>query len=149
MTKKLDCFIPGEVLTLAQLRALPDKAVVYMRYEDEDGHVRMDDFGLLNKDESEWWDVDDYPFPICGLSEDSALENIENSGWLYTIKSAVPSKKGTYRKRKKTAKKAKDIMAELIEIHNEYISCADKSIKKELKNRSKILERELKKMKIF
>lgn len=145
--KGLDCYMPGEILTFAQLKAL----LIHIHYLDEDGHERTRDFEYLDKngDDDEEWCAGDYPFPITELDDEDRLERIDNSGWTFTIRGAVPAKKGEYAKITKDRDKAVRILEKLKDLHYKYVGCTDKAKKKKYKDQSKELEKQLKKMGVF
>ena len=143
----IDGYLPGRILTLAELRELPDGTVIHIRYLDEDGNEREDGFQKLSKDDSEEWSAGAFPFPIRNLKEDELIDRCDNSGWEFTIRMAVPGKKGEYaaiQKKKRTTLKNLEKMQEL---HWKIQDTTDKVKKKELKKKynelAKIVQKSL------
>ena len=81
----------GNVLTYGELKTLPEKSIIHILYYDEDNELRENDFKKLIKfDDKEYGTTDGYSFPnIELLKDDDLIENIDNSGWTYTIREAI------------------------------------------------------------
>lgn len=82
----------GKIYTFGELKNLPDDTIVHIYYTDEDGELRADDFLELGKfDEDEYY-AGAFPFPVKGLTNDTLMENLNNSDWTFTIREAIPVK---------------------------------------------------------
>lgn len=143
-----DSFMPGKILTWSELKALPEGTIIHILYKDEDGEVSEDDFHPLGKDEDmeEWNAGGSFPFPVDELKDEDRIENIDNCGHAFTIREAIPAKKGEFAALRKRQDAAKSILNQLMSLHQKYQVCTDKAKKKALKDKSKELEKKLKKM---
>jgi len=143
----IEGYLPGSILTLAELRALPDGTVIHIHYIDEDGNEREDGFQKLSKYSDDEWSAGAFPFPIDEIKEDELIDRCDNSGWTFTIRMAVPGKKGEYaaiQKKKRTTLKNLD---KLQELYRKIQHTTDKVKKKELKKKynelAKIVQKSL------
>jgi len=145
--KPIDGYMPGKILTFAELKQLPEGAVIHIHYLDEDGEEREDGFQKLSKHSDDEWSGGAFPFPIDELKDDTLLDRFDNSGWTFTIREALPAKKGEYAEMKKKQRKAIKIL-ERMQILAGKIS-KDKEQKKKINTELKELEKELRKMKVI
>lgn len=146
--KSLDCWMPGKILTWSELKALPEGSVIHIKYLDEDGEVSEDDFHYLGKDEEmrEWNAGGSFPFPVDELKDEDPIENIDNCGHAFTIRAAIPAKKGEFRQMSRNKDKAVKLLDQLRDVYEEHRDCKDKVKKKALKQKSKDIEKQLKKL---
>lgn len=88
--KSQEDYIRGKVLTLGELKQIPNEGVIHIYYVDEDDNLRANEFKYLYKDkDNKEFSAEDYPFPVKKLSDDSLLDNVYNSGWHFTIREAI------------------------------------------------------------
>lgn len=83
---------PGKVLTLAELKNMPYGSVIHIKYEDEDGNEREDGFQFLKCDDMSEWCAGAFPIPLNELDDEDSIKDVDNCGWHFTIREAVPSK---------------------------------------------------------
>lgn len=143
-----DSFMPGKILTFAELKALPEGTVIHILYKDEDGEVSEDDFHPLGKDDEmqEWNAGGSFPFPVDELKDEDLIQDIDNCGHSFTIREAKPAKQGEFRKMRQDQNKAIKLLDQLRNVHEKHRTCTDKIKKKELKQKSKDIEKQLKKL---
>lgn len=89
--KKLKGYVKGEIMTLKELKALPNRSVIHLKYTDEDGGLRENGFQILEKDDSEDWTTEEgYSIPLNNIKNQSVkIQDIDNSGWTFTIRHAI------------------------------------------------------------
>ena len=145
----LDGYMPGNILTFAELKALPEGTVIHVLYFDEDGEEREDGFQTLSKGSDSEWSAGAFPFPIDELKDDQLIEKCDNSGWTFTLRAALPAKKGEYVEMKKKQRKAIRILERMQDLSSKGIGCKDKEKKKKINKEFKELEKELRKMKVI
>lgn len=143
--KQADGWMPGEVLTFGQLKQVPEGSILHIRYLDDDDEEREDGFFKFSKTSEDEYCIGAYPFPVRGLTDDQELRNIDNSGWSFTIRAAVPAKKGKFQQMKKNQRSASKIMEKMQELISKSHN-ADKAKKKEINKKLKELEKDLRKI---
>jgi hypothetical protein len=145
----LDGYMPGRVLKLKELKTLPENTVIYVKYLDEDGNERENGFLRLSKHDDEEYSADGFSFPIKDLKDEDLLENCDNCGWSFTVREAVPAKRGEFFKLQKKKEETLDILEQMQELCREIDECSDKAKKKELKAEFKALEKKFRKSSNF
>lgn len=133
--KPIEGYMPGEILTLAELRVLPEDTVIHIHYLDEDGEEREDGFQKLSKDSETEWSAGAFPFPIDELKEEDELRKCDNGGWTFTIREAIPAKKGEYETMKKNQRKILNALEKMRSLYDKIQNEKDKTKKKELKKK--------------
>lgn len=139
---------PGNILTFKQLKELPEDTIIHILYYDEDDNLREDGFQKLSKDEAgDEWSAGAFPFPIKNIKEDELIDRCDNSGWTFTIRMAVPGKKGEYaeiQKKKRTTLKNLDKLQGLYwKIQDTTDKVKKKELKKEYNKLAKIVQKSL------
>jgi hypothetical protein len=81
----------GKILTLGQLKALPNNSIIHVYYIDEDDHVRANEFLKYVSDGADFYGTSDgFCFPFDNNEKDNTLiEKIDNCGWTFTIREAI------------------------------------------------------------
>ena len=143
----LDGYMPGEILTFRELSEMPEGTIIHIHYLDECGEERESGFHPLYKhDDKEWSAGGHYPFPVDELKPETLINKIYNSDWLFTIRKAVPAKKGEFEKMKKNQRKVLQLLETMQNLSRKIHSTDDKMKKKDLKAKFKIVEKEFRKI---
>ena len=83
----------GDIMTLKELKSLPIDSVIHLKYYDDSGHLRDNDFEIYTGiDNGEANTSTGNVMPISSLSDDDLLESIDNCGWEYTIRKSIKKK---------------------------------------------------------
>tara|TARA_R110000772_G_scaffold95789_1_gene194134 strand:- start:6769 stop:7125 length:357 start_codon:yes stop_codon:yes gene_type:complete len=83
----LNGYEKGDVLTVGELKALPQGTVIHLWYEHSDGSLRNDDFvtfaGYDGIDDELCADA--FPMPVHNLTDDTPMKYLDNCGWTFTV----------------------------------------------------------------
>lgn len=83
-------YTKGDIMTVAEAKALRAKDIIHLFYRDEDGGVRNNDFSVISSiDEDGVCTSEGFWFPLRNLSDDELLSNVDNSGWTFTVRKVV------------------------------------------------------------
>lgn len=93
--KSMEVYKKGKVLTVGELKLLPENSIIHLWYQDEDNNLRNNDFvsfyGYTGDDEL--FTNDGYPMPLNGHEDDELIENFDNCGWKFTVCEALLNSK--------------------------------------------------------
>jgi len=88
---KLNGYKKGKVLTVGELKSLPENSVIHLYYIDDDNNLRKNDFvtfcGYDGNDEL--CTTDGFTMPVDGCKEDELIEDFDNCGWTFTVCEAI------------------------------------------------------------
>jgi hypothetical protein len=83
-------YVKGRVLTVGELKSLPEGSVIHLWYIDEDRHLRSDDFlTLLGVNCDDMCTDCGFYIPLGGHSDDELVERFDNCGWTFTVREAI------------------------------------------------------------
>lgn len=146
--ESLDGYMPGEILTFAQLKDKTEGTIIHILYKDEDGDVSADGFYPLYKDKEckEWSAGGSFPFPVDDLSDDDLIKTIDNCGYDFTISEALPAKKGDFAKLREGQQQYRDVLTEMLDLQRKLLGTTDKKRKIEIKKDMRTLEKKINKL---
>lgn len=81
----------GNLISVKELKELPENAVIHLHYLDLDGQLRCNEFVKLfkNDDDGYRFTTDGYTLPLKGHSDDELIKDFDNSDWTFTIRKAI------------------------------------------------------------
>lgn len=88
--KPISGYKKGNLLTVGQLKNLPENSIIHLWYKDDDGSIRENGFKKILSYEDECSiTTDGYSMPLENHSDDELIERFDNSGWKFTVCEAV------------------------------------------------------------
>lgn len=81
----------GNILTVGQLKLMPKNSIIHLLYIDNDGQLRNNGFVKFSgyDGNDELCTICGFTMPINGLKDNDLLENINNSGWRFTVSGII------------------------------------------------------------
>lgn len=88
----------GKILTIAEVKSLKNGDYIYLVYYNDENEKVCDGFEKLNIVTNvfgTFYDADCYTIPVENYSDDKLIQNLDNSGYRFTIYEAILNSKQT------------------------------------------------------
>lgn len=87
-TKKFnERYNKGDIMTVGELKALKTGDYIHLEYYNDEGSRVCNSFKKLNIING-YIDAEAYPIPIERYSDDTPIQNLDNSGYTFTVRYA-------------------------------------------------------------
>lgn len=88
-------YTKGKILTVGEIKKLPNETIIHIWYEDEHGVLREDGFDRLYEYDGndEMITYGGYTIPLEHHKNSELIENFDNCGWTFTVRETNINKK--------------------------------------------------------